>query len=89
VNRVCVLRDDCQWMNFRWAIDVHYTHVENCPILAKLVEQYKLFWDGEYCYVRQKSFILRFPDWRNNYRVDLEAWKRHHKITDPKQKTLI
>jgi hypothetical protein len=41
-----------------------------------------------FCYIRQKNFILRFPDWRSNYRTDYEAIKRHHGINDPKQQKL-
>jgi len=76
------------WRNFRWALDVEYVHVEEAPVLGPLVEKYHRFWDGEFWYKRQSSFILRWPDWRNRYRVDLESWKRHHKITDNGQKEL-
>jgi len=82
------MRDpDLFWRNFRWALDVAYIHVEEAPLLAALVKKYKRFWDGEYWYKKQSVFILRFPDWRNRYRVDLESFKRHHTI-DKKQQTL-
>ena len=77
------------WFNLRWAIDVSYTHVCNVPILAALVKKYKKFWDGEFFYIQQSTFIIRFPDWRKQYRVDLESYKRHHKIRDPNQQLLV
>jgi len=82
------LKDNCLWFNFHWVLDVSYTHIGNAPVLARLVEKYGVFWDGEFCYIHQKNFILRFPDWRSNYRTDYEAIKRHHGINDPKQQKL-
>ena len=82
------MKDDPHWINFRWAIDVEYVHMADVPILAALVKKYKRFWDGEYWYQQQSTYILRWPDWRNRYRVDLESFRRHHKIRDPQQLTL-
>ena len=69
---------DLFWRNFRWALDVEYVQLEEAPVLASLVKKYRRFLDGEFWYKQQSSFILRWPDWRNRYRVDLESWKRHH-----------
>ena len=83
------MRDpDLFWRNLRWALDVEYVHVSEAPLLASLAKKHKRFWDGEYWYKQQSSFILRWPDWRNRYRVDLESFKRHHK-TDPEQTRLV
>lgn len=73
------MKDKLEWINFRWAIDVNYVHMEDAPILLALVKKYGRFWDGKYWYKQQSSFILRWPDWRNRYRVDLESFNRHHK----------
>jgi len=78
-----------KWVNFRWAIDVHYVHVEEAPILGSLVKKHQRFWDGEFFYKQQSSFILRWPDWRKRYRVDLESFHRHHKLRDPSQLELF
>ena len=82
------MKDEPYWRNFRWAIDVWYVEASECPLLAKLVEKYGRFWDGKFWYKLQAGFILRWPDWRNRYRVDLESFKRHHKIINPNQKLL-
>lgn len=79
---------DALWINFRWAIDVEYTRLENVPILAALISKYVRFWDGTFWYQWQSNFILRWPDWRARYRVDLESWKRHHGIKDRTQSKL-
>ena len=79
------MKDNAHWVNFRWAIDVEYVHIEDAPLLARLVEKYGRFWDGKYWYKRQSNYILRWPDWRNRYRVDLEAYRRHHGIKDAGQ----
>ena len=84
------MRDlNAHWRNFRWAIDVEYIHVAEIPILAALVKKYKRFWDGEFFYKQQSVYILRWPDWRKRYRVDLESFRRHHKIVDPFQRKLV
>jgi hypothetical protein len=81
------MKDDCEWLNFRWGLDISYTHIENAPILASLIKKYKRFWDGEYFYVVQaRKFILRYPDWRKNYRVDLEKVRVR---ADPIQRKLL
>lgn len=77
------MKDNNEWINFRWAIDVEYCHMDLTP--TALVKKYKRFWDGTYWYQQQSCFILRWPDWRNRYRVDLESWKRHYKIKDKGQ----
>jgi len=76
------------WVNLRWAIDVEYIHIEDAPLLARLVKEHKRFWDGHFWYKRQSQYILRWPDWRNRYRVDLESFRRHHGLVDPAQTTL-
>jgi hypothetical protein len=74
-------------MNFRWALDVQYVHSESAPLLNQLCERYRRFWDGEFYYMKQSQFVLRWPDWRKNYRVDLEkARNRYH---NPKQTQLL
>ena len=84
------MRDlNANWVNFRWAIDVEYIHTAEVPILAALVKKYKKFWDGNYFYKQQSCYILRWPDWRKRYRVDLESFRRHHKIRDPQQTELL
>lgn len=83
------MKDDCQWLNFRWGLDVSYTHKEEAPILLELCKQYGRFWDGEYFYIIQgDSVILRWPDWRKKYRVDMEKvrTRAHQK---PNQKKLL
>ena len=82
------MKDNVHWINFRWAIDVSYVHIEDAPLLASLVKKYRQFWDGEYWYKQQSSFILRWPDWRKRYRVDLESFWRHHKRIARGQLTL-
>ena len=76
------------WINFRWAIDVTYVHIGDAPLLAKLCREHGRFWDGTYWYKKQSEYILRWPDWRNRYHVDLESFKRHHQVVDPEQTTL-
>jgi len=85
------MRDlNVHWVNFRWAIDVHYVHTAEVPILTALVQKHdNHFWDGEFFYKQQSSYILRWPDWRKRYRVDLESFRRHHKIVDPQQTQLL
>ena len=81
------MKDDCQWLNFPWGLDICYTHIDNAPILASLIKKHKRFWDGQFFYIIQaQSFILRYPDWRKNYRVDLEKVRAR---ADPKQLRLL
>jgi len=73
------MKDSCEWLNFRWGLDVSYTQRENAPILDALCKKYKRFWDGEYYYQIQSVVILRWPCWRTHYRVDMEKVRlRHH-----------
>lgn len=74
------MKDSCEWLNFRWGLDVSYTKIENAPILTELCRKYKQFWDGEFMYrIQGNQVILRWPDWRSHYRVDMEKVRlRHH-----------
>ena len=82
------MKDEIEWLNFRWGLDVQYTLKENAPLLRGLCEKYKLFWDGNgFFYKIQSSVILRWPDWRNHYRVDMEK-VRIRKNQSNKQKKL-
>lgn len=81
------MKDDIEWLNFRWGLDVQYTLKENAPILRQLCEKYKLFWHDGYFYKIQSTVILRWPEWRNHYRVDMEK-VRIRKNQSNKQKKL-
>lgn len=67
------MKDDCTWLNFRWGLDISYTGIAEAPKLAELCRKYRRFWDGEYFYMIQANkVILRWPDWRRDYRIDLD-----------------
>jgi hypothetical protein len=80
------MKDEIEWLNFRWGLDVQYTLKENAPILAQMITKNKnFFWhdapespDSQirrygYCYrIQGDHVILRWPAWRNHYRVDME-----------------
>ena len=79
----------CQWLNFRWGLDVSYTQKEEAPILLELCKKYGKFWDGEYFYKIQGNYvILRWPDWRTEYRVDMEKVRVKNHQQSRKQRTL-
>lgn len=62
------MKDNCQWLNFQWGLDIQYTHVDEAPILAELCRKHGRFWDGENWHMIQAGkVILRWPDWRKNY----------------------
>jgi hypothetical protein len=82
------MKDDVEWLNFRWGLDVSYTLQENAPLLTHLCKKYKRFWDGKYYYQLQSMVILRWPDWRIRYRVDMEK-VRIRKHQSSKQKKLL
>ena len=82
------MKDQNQWLNFRWGLDVSYTNKEEAPILLELCKKHGLFWDGECFYKIQAHVILRWPDWRKNYRIDMEK-VRVKKQQSPKQKKLL
>ncbi len=69
---------DVTWLNFRWGLDVSYVNCENAPVLDQLCKKYGLFWDGDYFYKKQSVVILRWPDWRNHYRVPMEKVRVRH-----------
>jgi hypothetical protein len=76
------LKDICDWLNFRWALDVQYTHVHNAPLLTELCRKYKRFWDGEFWHqIQAEKILLRWPDWRERYRIDLEKVRLHSKLS--------
>lgn len=81
------MKDDIEWLNFRWGLDVDYTLKENAPILTQLIKQNKnFFWHDGYCYkIQADHVILRWPEWRNHYRVDMEK-VRIYKHQSSKQK---
>jgi hypothetical protein len=83
------MKDDCTWLNFRWALDVMYVNKEEAPLLRQLCKKYGLFWDGEYFYKIQSVVILRWPDWRNKYRIDMEKVVQHYGLLDPHQTKLL
>ena len=67
------MKDDCTWLNFRWGLDISYTGLAEVPILAQLCRKHGRFWDGEFFYMIQaEKVVLRWPDWRRNYRIDLD-----------------
>ena len=66
------MKDDCVWLNFRWGLDIAYTSHSEAPLLLELCRKYGRFWDGEFYYQVQSSVILRWPDWRKKYRIDME-----------------
>jgi hypothetical protein len=71
--------ENCEWLNFRWGLDVSYVTQESAPLLTQLCKKHKRFWDGKYFYMLQSNVVLRWPDWRKNYRVDMEKVRvRHH-----------
>ena len=79
----------CQWLNFRWGLDVSYTQKEEAPILLELSKKYGKLWDGEYFYkIQGNSVILRWPDWRTEYRVDMEKVRVKNHQQSRKQRTL-
>jgi len=80
------MKDSCEWLNFRWALDVQYTHIDNAPLLLELCKRFGKFWDGECWYKQQSNVILRWPDWRSNYRIDMEKVRNRHR--NPAQKQL-
>jgi hypothetical protein len=80
------MKDSCQWLNFRWALDVSYTNQSEAPLLLEMCKKYGKFWDGEYYYKMQSCVILRWPDWRQNYRIDMEKVRLHSNQSN--QKTL-
>lgn len=82
--------DSVEWLNFRWGLDVSYTRIEQAPILAQLIKKNKnFFWHDGYCYkIQAEHIILRWPEWRNNYRVDMEKVRvRHHQSHKQKKLT--
>jgi hypothetical protein len=82
------MKDHVEWLNFRWGLDVSYTLQENAPLLTQLCKKHKRFWDGEYYYQLQSMVILRWPDWRTHYRVNMEK-VRIRKHQSSKQKKLL
>ena len=83
------MKDTCDWLNFRWGLDVSCTQKENAPLLLELCQKYKRFWDGEYYYqIQANSIILRWPDWRTHYRVDMEKVRLRHHFSHNQKKLL-
>ena len=78
------MKDNCTWLNFRWGLDVSYTNQSEALLLLELCKKYKRFWDGEYYYQIQSNVILRWPDWRKNYRIDMEKVRLHNHQTNQK-----
>jgi hypothetical protein len=66
------MKDDCVWLNFRWGLDIAYTNHSEAPLLLELCKKYGRFWDGEFYYQLQSSVVLRWPDWRKKYRINME-----------------
>lgn len=70
--------EEIYWRNHRWSQDAEYTEAENVPLIVSFLEKYGLFWDGEkmYKYHGFKRYVIRWNDWRNNYRIPTEHPKR-------------
>ena len=80
------MRDNCQWLNFRWGLDTSYVDKSEAPILLELCRKHGRFWDGEHYYKLQgDKVILRWPDWRNNYRIDMEKVRLHANLGSQKR----
>lgn len=69
---------DPNWRNHRWSLDGQYTEVDHVPLLVSQLEIHGKFWDGEFWFTFHgyKRYVVKWPDWRNNYRLPMENPKR-------------
>jgi hypothetical protein len=75
---------DVQWLNLRYVPDAPYTRVDQAPILTQLIQENDgFFWDGQgWCYIIERIWVKRFPDWRSTLRIDYENQKSARKMRE-------
>jgi len=64
---------DVNWRNTSYVLDGQYVAMAEAPILKEMIEANdNLFWDGEYYYKIESTYIKKWPHWRNKFRLPME-----------------